>query len=94
MARDDRKGQDNQPNAAPQPGSRDRYRDNDDVRMPLGADQRADDSPDTRNEARGDARENVGNHARGTAAAPRVGGNDKNANRGDDEEPAAHDLGS
>ena len=42
---------------------RDRYRDNDDVRDPLAADERMGTSPDTKNEARGDARENVGNTA-------------------------------
>jgi hypothetical protein len=56
---------------------RDPYRDNDDVRAPLDADERGGTKPDTRSEARGDARENVGNHARGTAAEPREGGNDK-----------------
>ena len=57
--------------------NRDRYRDNDDVRDPVPADQRADADPDTKSEARGNARENVGNRSRGTAAAPIVGGNDK-----------------
>ena len=42
---------------------RDAYRDGDDVREPPGADERMGTSPDTRNEARGDARENVGNTA-------------------------------
>ena len=54
------------------PHSRDPYRDNDDVRDPLPADQRAGTKPDTRNEARGDARENVGNTARDTAAEPEI----------------------
>ncbi len=49
-------------------GSRDKYRDNDDVRDPLSADERTGTAPDTKAEARGDARENVGNTARGTAA--------------------------
>jgi hypothetical protein len=53
---------------APRPGSRDRYRDNDDVRDPIPDDQRLGTSPDTRTEARGDARENVGNTSRDTAA--------------------------
>jgi len=70
--------------AAPQPGSRDRYRDNDDVRDPLAADERAGTKPDTRSEARGGARENVGNHARGTDANP-VGpeGSDRTRHRDD-----------
>ena len=42
---------------------RDRYRDDDDVRDPLAADERVGTSPDTKSEARGDARENVGNTA-------------------------------
>ena len=71
---------------APQPGSRDKYRDNDDVRAPVSADQRNDPDPDTRNEARGDARENVGNHARGTAAEPSPGSHAKH-----DRQPDAFD---
>jgi hypothetical protein len=50
---------------------RDRYRDNDDVRAPLGANDRSGTKPDTRSEARGDAREAVGNTARDTDAEPR-----------------------
>jgi len=46
--------------------SRDRYRDNDDVRDPLSPQERAESKPDTKSEARGDARENVGNNSRGT----------------------------
>ena len=39
-------------------------------------------SPDTRNEARGDARETVGNNARGTDANPTgPEGNDRTRNR-------------
>ena len=53
---------------AHRPGSRDRYRDNDDLRDPIPDDQRLGTSPDTKTEARGDARENVGNTARGTSA--------------------------
>ncbi|HEU4629267.1 MAG TPA: hypothetical protein VFS08_05955 [Gemmatimonadaceae bacterium] len=64
------------------PHSRDKYRDNDDVRDPLPADQRAGTSPDTRNEARGDARENVGNTARGTDADP-TGPEGNDRTRGD-----------
>jgi hypothetical protein len=62
------------------PTGRDRYRDNDDVRAPVAPDQRTDPHPDSKAEARGDARENVGNHARGTAAEPTEGGNDRTAN--------------
>ena len=47
---------------------RDKYRDNDDERGQLSADQRNSATLDTKSEARGSARENVGNHARGTAA--------------------------
>ena len=62
--------------------TRDKFRDNDDVRDPLGADERAATAPDTRNEARGDARENVGNVARGTDAAPSgPAGNDRQRGR-------------
>jgi hypothetical protein len=46
--------------------SRDRYRDNDDVRQPLEGDDKTGGSADTKSEARGDARENIGNTARGT----------------------------
>lgn len=48
---------------------RDKYRDNDDMRNPLR--DRAGTDPDTRSEARGDAREAVGNTARDTAAEPK-----------------------
>jgi hypothetical protein len=51
-------------------GSRDKYRDNDDVRNPTASDDRNEVRPDTRDEARGDARDNVGRNARGTDAAP------------------------
>lgn len=58
--------------------SRDGYRDNDDMREPLAADERSGTDPDTKAEARGDARENIGNTARGTAADPTgPEGNDK-----------------
>jgi hypothetical protein len=59
MARDDDRttGKDDLP--------RDKYRDNDDVRAPLEGDARTGGNPDTKSEARGDARENVGNTARG-----------------------------
>jgi hypothetical protein len=63
-------------------GERDKFRDNDDVRDRLGAVERAGTAPDTRNEARGDARENVGNVARGTDAAPSgPEGNDRQRGR-------------
>ena len=45
-------------------GSRDRHRDNDDVRDPTSPDDRLGTAPDTKHEARGDARENVGDTAR------------------------------
>ncbi len=64
-------------------GSRDKYRDNDDVRAPIEGDERNETAPDTKSEARGSARENVGNHARGTAAAPTgPEGNDRTKHRG------------
>ena|SRR5687768_1205788 len=63
-------------------GTRDKFRDNDDVRDPLGTDERAGTEPDTRSEARGDARENVGNVARGTDASPSgPEGNDRQRGR-------------
>ena len=63
---------------------RDKYRDNDDMRNPLSADERAGTDPDTKNEARGDARENIGNTARGTVAAPTgPEGNDKTRQKDD-----------
>ncbi len=65
-------------------GSRDRYRDNDDTRAPLGSGDRMESKPDTRGEARGDARENVGNHARGTDVHPTgPSGNDRQKSRSD-----------
>jgi hypothetical protein len=51
-------------------GSRDKYRDNDDVRDPLAPDERNEPKPDTKSEARGDAREDVGNTSRGTDTNP------------------------
>jgi hypothetical protein len=61
---------------------RDKYRDNDDVRQPLEGGARTGGSADTNSEARGDARENVGNHSRGTAANPTgPEGNDKFRNK-------------
>jgi hypothetical protein len=61
---------------------RSRYRDNDDERDPLAGDERVGVRPDSESEARGDARETVGNNARGTDASP-IGpdGNDRTRNR-------------
>jgi hypothetical protein len=50
--------------------TRPKYRDNDDQRDYLKGDDRTGTKPDSRNEARGDARETVGNNTRGTAAEP------------------------
>ena len=61
---------------------RDKYRDNDDVRAP--ARDCADTSPDSKSEARGDAREAVGNTTRDTDADPSgPEGNDRTRNRPD-----------
>jgi hypothetical protein len=61
---------------------RDRYRDNDDMRDPLEGDERTGGRSDTRAEARGDARETIGNTARGTDADPTgPEGNDRTRNR-------------
>jgi hypothetical protein len=65
-------------------GGRDRYRDNDDVRAPLEGDDRMGTKADSRFEARGSARENVGNNARGTDAHPTgPSGNDRQKSRDD-----------
>ena len=62
--------------------SRDRYRDNDDMRDPLAGDEREGTSPDSKSEARGDARETIGNTARGTDANPTgPEGNDRTRKR-------------
>ena len=62
---------------------RDKYRDNDDVRAPVNNRDRNETDPDTKSEARGDARENVGNTSRGTDAEPTgPEGNDRTRNRG------------
>lgn len=62
--------------------NRDRHRDNDDVRDPLGPDERSGVHPDTKSEARGDAREAVGNTTKDTDTDPTgPEGNDKNKNR-------------
>jgi hypothetical protein len=59
------------------------YRDNDDQRDPLPPEGRADIKSDSKTEARGDARERVGNNARGTDRLPIIGpeGNDKTRRR-------------
>jgi hypothetical protein len=63
---------------------RDRYRDNDDVRHPAPPEGRSEVAPDTKFEARGDARDTVGNNARGTDAHPTgPSGNDKQKSRSD-----------
>jgi hypothetical protein len=49
---------------------RDRYRDNDDERDPLAGDEHSGVRPDSKGEARGSAREQVGDNTRGTAAFP------------------------
>lgn len=75
---------DNQDHESSSPASRDRYRDNDDVRDPIEGDQRNETKPDTKAEARGTTRENVGNNSRGTAANPTgPEGNDNTAHRGE-----------
>jgi hypothetical protein len=63
---------------------RDKFRDNDDMRDPVAPEQRLDTKPDTKSEARGDARESVGRNARGTDANPTgPEGNDKTRQRDD-----------
>ncbi|HKG95295.1 MAG TPA: hypothetical protein VKA84_25475 [Gemmatimonadaceae bacterium] len=83
MARDEEsRAPGTNPGSNPSPGNRDKYRDNDDVRDPLEGDARTGGSADTRSEARGSARENVGNNARGTAADPTgPEGNDRTRRR-------------
>lgn len=62
--------------------NRDHYRDNDDVRDPLGSDERSGVHPDTKSEARGKAREAIGNTARDTDTNPTgPEGNDKTKGR-------------
>jgi hypothetical protein len=62
--------------------NRDRYRADDVTREPLEGDDRMGVKPDSQGEARGDARETVGNNARGTDAAPTgPEGNDKTRGR-------------
>lgn len=63
-------------------GNRSAYRDNDDQRAPLKGDDRLGTKPDSKGEGMGDARENVGNTARGTDASPTgPAGNDRTYNR-------------
>ncbi len=69
---------------------REKYRDNDDVRDPAANELRNEAHPDTRFEARGDARENVGNHSRGTDVDPKGPEfNDRTKHRAD--RPDAYD---
>jgi hypothetical protein len=62
--------------------NRSEYRDNDDQRAPLEGNERSGTNPDSKAEALGDARDNIGNTSRGTDAAP-FGpvGNDRTRNR-------------
>jgi hypothetical protein len=64
--------------------TRDKYRDNDDTRGPLEGDAKTGGSSDTKSEARGDARENVGNHSRGTDANDTGAQGNDNTRRRDD----------
>ena len=69
---------------------RDEYRDNDDVRAPTPPELRNGSKPDTKFEARGDARENIGNTARGAAADPTgPEGNDRQRGRSQADESDA-----
>ena len=69
-------------NPKKEPYRRGRYRDNDDMRSPLGADERSGVHPDSKSEARGSAREAIGNTARDTDADPTgPEGNDKTKGR-------------
>jgi hypothetical protein len=62
----------------PKERDRDTYRDNDEVRDPLPSNERSGTKPDTKHEARADARDEVGDTTRGTDANP-IGpeGNDR-----------------
>jgi hypothetical protein len=63
-------------------GSRSPYRDNDDQRAPLEGNERSGTNPDSKAEALGDARENIGSTAHGTDASPAGPvGNDRTYNR-------------
>jgi hypothetical protein len=73
MRSDDQRGGDSRDS-----DDRSKYRDNDDQRAPLEGDARPGVSPDSKGEAKGDAREAIGNTARRTDAAPTgPEGNDK-----------------
>jgi hypothetical protein len=62
--------------------SRPKYRDNDDMRDPLEGDSRQGVNPESRNEARGDARQTPGDNVRGTDANPTgPEGNDRTKGR-------------
>ena len=70
--------------------SHDKYRDNDDARGYVAGADRNEAHPDSRAEARGDAREAVGNNARSTDAHPTgPSGNDRQ--RGRDDLPDQYD---
>jgi hypothetical protein len=72
----------NMPETSPE--NRDKHRDNDDTRDPLPANERVGIKPDSKSEARGDAREAVGNTARDTDANPTgPEGNDRTRLRDD-----------
>jgi hypothetical protein len=66
---------------------RDKHRDNDDARNPLEGNAKTGGSADTKSEARGDAREAVGNTARDTDTNERgPEGNDRTKKRDDRED--------
>ncbi len=72
---------------------RDKYRDNDDARAIPGPESRDSVHSDSRDEARGEARENVGNHARGTDTNPTgPEGNDGTKHRHDRHDAFDDDL--
>jgi hypothetical protein len=72
------------PNQRDTSANRDKYRDNDDTRDPLSGDERVGINPDSKSEARGDAREAIGNTARDTDANPTgPEGNDRTRLRDD-----------
>ncbi|HYC51411.1 MAG TPA: hypothetical protein VEB19_09925 [Gemmatimonadaceae bacterium] len=71
--------------------SRDKFRDNDDVREPLSPDDRSGTRPDTKSEARGDARETVGNNARGTDIEPKGPEFNDNQRRRQNGQPPSRD---
>ena len=72
----------NEPAGPNEDRNRDEYRDGDDVRDPTPAEDRVDTQSDSKSEARGPARENVGRTARGAASnPPGPEGNDKTRKR-------------